>query len=207
MAAVLQACIEESFDTANDGSGGTCFDQDLLDCLLQPLLPAAKQENPAAHALSQSVISHCSPLLQSLITQFINRVLVGGLTEQHHREEEELAEDDDAVVSPSTAPASHASSSSELAEHVYSLIYELHKIAPSLLLRILPNVCIQLQVCGACYSAASLYALVLLVVKHVQAEEVSTRRRAVKLLGRLFASPLANYAVEYRKNFRDFLGV
>lgn len=37
-----------------------------------------------------------------------------------------------------------ASSLSELSEHVYPLIYELHKNSPEFLLRILPNVFIEI---------------------------------------------------------------
>ena len=140
MAAILQACIEEWFDGAD-----TCFDQELMDSLLLPLLPASRQENPASYALCQSVLSHSSSLLQNSITQFINGVLVGNLTDSPSDYESR-----NESLKVSTYHIS--SSSSELAEHVYSLIFELHKISSSLLLRILPNVCIQLQViCIACY--------------------------------------------------------
>lgn len=193
MASVLQACIEESFDSSSSSAQSDCFDQDLLDTLLLPLLPTARQENPASYALCQTVLNNTSFLLQNQITQFANRVLVGTLTESSSpfdddeaSEDENEAQSDDERSSFSKKGKSGVaflSSSSELAEHIYALIYELHKISPTLLLRILPNVCVQLQ-----------------------AEEVSTRLRAVKLLGRLFASPLANYAQEYKKNFKDFLG-
>mgnify|MGYP003385296844 FL=1 len=158
MAAILQACIEESFDSSSGTSHTACFDQDLLDTLLLPLLPAARQENPASYALCQSVLTHCSFLLQTLITQFTNSVLVGNLTDSGNRYSEEASDEEDEEESDENG-SSYAtksksksgvffssSSSSELAEHIYSLIYELHKISPALLLRILPNVCIQLQV-------------------------------------------------------------
>ncbi|KAF4318418.1 hypothetical protein BBO99_00002843 [Phytophthora kernoviae] len=79
------------------------------------------------------------------------------------------------------APGSQRSS--ELKEHVYTLIYEVHKIDPSLLLYVLPNVCLQLQV-----------------------DEVTTRSEAIGLMGKLFASSHADYGHEFMKNFRDFLG-
>jgi hypothetical protein len=156
MASVLQACIEESFDSSTGSTQATCFDQDLLDSLLLPLLPAARQENPASHALCQSVLAHSSFLLQSNITQFANRVLVGTLTDSssshfgHAHEDSEEEEEEEGGGSSFAAKEKgggfYSSSSSELAEHIYSLIYELHKISPTLLLRILPNVCVQLQV-------------------------------------------------------------
>lgn len=148
MASVLLACVEESFDTSTAAAHTACFDQELLDTLLLPLLPTARQENPASYALCQSVLSSSSVLLQGHITQFTNSVLVGTLTESSSRyaemdSEEEEEEDGKAKKN---GFLTFSSSSSELAEHIYSLVYELHKIAPALLLRILPNVCIQLQV-------------------------------------------------------------
>ena len=146
MASILQACIEESFDTSSGAGQADCFDQDLLDSLLLPLLPQARQENPASYALCQTVISQESFLLQSPITKFANQVLVGTLTEDSHRRDNEAVDEEDSDSYGKNG--AHLSSSSELSEHVYSLIYELHKIAPTLLLRILPNVCVQLQVGG-----------------------------------------------------------
>lgn len=147
MAGVLQACIEESDDV----------DQDLLDILLAPLLPAAKAENPTAFKLVSNVLRKVTNHVQVPISAFINHVLVGTLEGGKGK-------------------------SSELADHIYSLVYELHKISSGLLLRVLPNICAQLTV-----------------------EEEEVRLKAVKLLGRLFASPHAEYAVEFSRNFKDFL--
>ncbi len=72
--------------------------------------------------------------------------------------------------------------SSELAEHIYPLIYELHKISPGLLSRVVPNICVQLQV-----------------------EDEDVRLRAVQLLGKLFASQYADYPTDFPRNFREFL--
>lgn len=40
----------------------------------------------------------------------------------------------------------------------------------------------------------------------LQSEAEEVRLKAVKLLGRLFASPYAEYGAEFPKNFRDYLG-
>lgn len=71
---------------------------------------------------------------------------------------------------------------SEIAEHVYPLIYELHIISASLLNRVIPNICLQLQV-----------------------EEEDIRLKAVKLLGKLFASTHADYAQEFEHNFMEYV--
>jgi hypothetical protein len=74
-------------------------------------------------------------------------------------------------------------SDSELAEHVYPLIFETHKLAPSLLLDVIPNICV-----------------------HLEAEELDIRLRACKFLGRLFASEFADYARNMPKQFKAYLG-
>lgn len=71
----------------------------------------------------------------------------------------------------------------DFVDQVQNLIFELHKVSPGLLLHILPNIC-----------------------THLLVEEVDIRHKAVKLLGNLFASPYADYGVEFSRNFRDFLG-
>ena len=149
MVTILQTCIEESESS---------MEQELLDVLLQPLLPANKLENPLAYKLCQTVLRRTVPSLQGPVSGFVNHVLVG------------------------TAAAAKENGS-ELADQVYPLIFELHKIAPSLLLKVLPNVCVQLQ-----------------------AEEEEVRLKAVKLLGRLFASQQADYGTEFSRNFREFVG-
>jgi hypothetical protein len=72
---------------------------------------------------------------------------------------------------------------SNLSEDVYTIIYEISKISPNYLLHILPNICVQLQ-----------------------AEEPEMRLEVVKLLGKLFSSPHANYGRDFLKSFKDFLG-
>ena len=148
MCSILQACIEECDD----------IDQDLLDILLSPLLPAAKLDNPTAYQCVGNVLRRTAGCIQASVSAFINHELVG-----------------------TAIPGK--SKNSELADHIYLLIYELHKISPGLLLRVLPNICVQLQ-----------------------AEEEDVRLKAVKLLGKLFASQHADYGSEFHRNFKDFLG-
>lgn len=102
-------------------------------------------------------------MLEGPISTLLNQILVG--------------------ISDSDSAARINGDSTELAEHVYSLIFELHRVSASLLSRVIPNVCVQLQV-----------------------EEVDIRMKAVRLLGKLFSSPHADYAREYGRSFRDFCG-
>ena len=132
--------------------------EDLLDILLLPLLPHSKLDNPAAYQLAGTVLRRVANSIKSPITAFINRILVGASHE-------------------------YAVQGSDLREHVYSLIYELHRVSSDLLHGVLPNVCLQLQV-----------------------EEIDVRLRAVKVLGSLFASTYADYAKEFARNFKEYLG-
>ena len=134
------------------------IDQDLLDIILAPLLPQNKIENPTAYKCVGSVLRRTSGCIHNSVSAFVNHVLVG-----------------------TTIPGK--SKSSELTDSIYVLIYELHKLSPELLLKVLPNICVQLQ-----------------------AEEDDIRLKAVKLLGQLFSSPHAEYGSEFHRNFKDFLG-
>ena len=96
--------------------------------------------------------------IEPAVRTFINHVLVG------------------------TALPDEAVGSSDLTDHVYPLIYELHKIDPGLLLHILPNICAQLKT-----------------------DEEDLRLRAVKLLGQLFSSQYTDYASQFQRNFREYL--
>ena len=50
------------------------------------------------------------------------------------------------LVGAPTGAKGKDSGESELTDHIYPLIYELHKVSPELLLKVLPNICVQLQV-------------------------------------------------------------
>ncbi len=145
-------CIAAILEACIDES--TDLGQDILDVLLSPLLPAAKVENPIAYRLLGNVLRRVAGKVDKPVSRFLNLVLIG----------------------------SGDSGDSELAEHVYPLIYELHKIAPALLLTVVPSICAQLE-----------------------AEEEEVRLKACKLLGRLFASENAEYGEEFTRNFKDFL--
>ena len=132
--------------------------EELLDVLLLPLLPQNKADHPTAYQLAGTVLCRVAATIQAPISALLNQILVGTSRDSQ-------------------------GGNSDLAEHIYSLIYELHKISPSLLNRVLPNIYMQLQV-----------------------EELDIRLNAVKLLGNLFASPYADYCVEFARNFKEYLG-
>lgn len=162
MLSIMATCIEESDNV----------DQQLLDVILGPLVqPPAPVASVGVHSqsnetaiergpyhMAQELIRRTADQLQRPLAHFFNSVLV------------------DASSIGGQKP-------SDLNEHVYSLIYEVHKIRASLLLYVLPNVCLQLQV-----------------------DDVATRSEAIALIGRLFASSHADYGHEFVKNFREFLG-
>ena len=100
------------------------IEQELLDVLLTPLLPSSKSENAAAYTLVAFVLRACPAATQSTISAFLNNVLVGA---------------------PTGTSGKAGNGESELVDHIYPLIYELHKVSPELLLKVLPNICVQLQ--------------------------------------------------------------
>jgi len=129
--------------------------QALLDTVLLCLLPEHKAESPASYQLTQLFVARCFAELNPPITAFINQVLTGKGCGASEVEE----------------------------EHVYPLIYELHKVNPNFMLYIFPNIATQLA-----------------------AEDTAVRARAVALLGRLFAASHADYGHDYPRIFREFLG-
>ena len=60
MCSILQACIEECDD----------IDQDLLDILLSPLLPAAKAENPTAYQCVGNVLRRTAGCIQASVRPY-----------------------------------------------------------------------------------------------------------------------------------------
>ena len=67
----------------------------------------------------------------------------------------------------------------ELEEYIYALIYELHKISPDFLSKVIPNLTIQLQ-----------------------SDDEKVRSNVVNLMGKLFASQYADYATDFARCFR-----
>jgi sister-chromatid-cohesion protein PDS5 len=145
---ILHACIEE-FEGITE---------DLLDILLQPLLPAAKDENPTAFRVVAVVLRAVFPIIRNTVTEVIHNILVGSTSKLNGK-------------------------LSEMAEDIYPLIYELHRIAPDIISDIIPSLCMQLKV-----------------------EEEVIRHNAVKLLCSLFTSDAADYAKDFPRDFKDFLG-
>lgn len=132
----------------------TELDSELLDVLLTPLLPTSKTDNPVAYKIIENVFRHVAAHIEPSLSKYLNQILIGA----------------------------NVGETPEIAENVYPIIYELHKISPELLNRVLPNICLQLET-----------------------EDDEIRLRAVKLVGRLFASKNANYGVEFGRNFKEFL--
>lgn len=124
------------------------------------MLASSQKENRAAYKLIGTVLRRTSAAIQIPVTKFINNVLVG-----------------------EGVSRSGGSKSSELADHVYPLIYELHRISKDLLADVFPGVTTQLQL-----------------------EDEHVRLKAAMLLGKLYASPFANYAVDFPRDFRAYLG-
>jgi sister-chromatid-cohesion protein PDS5 len=134
------------------------INQDMLDIILLPLIPTAKVENPAVYKLAGALLRRISTHVEKPLSSFINNALIGDGSDAETKD-------------------------SDLAEHLYAVIYELHKISPSVLTEVIPNICAQLRV-----------------------EDEQLRTKAVQLLGRLFTSPHADYAKEFPRNFREYLG-
>lgn len=145
---ILHACIEE-FEGISE---------DLLDILLQPLLPSAKIENPTTFRVVAIVLRAVAPLIKKTVTDVLRDILIGSTSKLNGK-------------------------LSEIAEDIYPLIYELHRIAPDIVSEVIPCLCMQLKV-----------------------EEEDIRHNAVKLLCSLFISDLADYAKEFQRDFKEFLG-
>ncbi len=130
------------------------IDSSTIELLLVPLLPNSKSVNPIVYNIIENTLKTITKHLEPGITKFIQQMLV----------------------------SSSADETSELQDQIYPLIYELHKIAPNLLLKILPYLSLQLET-----------------------DDEDQRLKALQLLGRLFASKLANYGVEFNKMFHCYL--
>ncbi|CAH0474885.1 unnamed protein product [Peronospora belbahrii] len=158
MLSIMVSCIEESDH----------IEQSLLDVILSALVsePSLDQveemsgygEPVSPSHMSRELIRRTSDLLQIPLSNYFNNILIG------------------------SQDRSGSQDTLKLKGHVYTLIYKVHTINPSLLLHVLPNVCLQLQV-----------------------DEVATRSDAIALMGKLFASAHADSGHQYMKNFCEFL--
>uniref|UniRef100_M4C1P7 Sister chromatid cohesion protein PDS5 n=1 Tax=Hyaloperonospora arabidopsidis (strain Emoy2) TaxID=559515 RepID=M4C1P7_HYAAE len=167
MLSILVTCIEEA----------GAVEQPLLDTILSQLVSQAEAEERAGDVddeagggsdaggwsscrLARELIQRTSDVLQNPLSTCLNSLLID-----------------------TTGQVLDSQKTAELKEHLDTLIYDVHTINPSLLLYVLPNVCLKLQ-----------------------ADDVATRSGAVALMGKLFASPHADYGHQYMKNFCEFLG-
>lgn len=103
---VLTTMIDDSDD----------IPQQLLDCVLGHLLPAAHTENPHAYHLAKHIILKSQPVLQPYIQKFMTRLLEGQRTD------------------------------SELAGCSSDLVLEVYRAAPQIMLPVLPHLQPSLQV-------------------------------------------------------------
>lgn len=138
--------------------GAEDFDNEIFEILLKPMLKINKDENVASCNLVQVVLRRTSACINTTLSKFINDVLVG-------------------------SAASDQETELDLSTEIYTIIYELHEVAPDLLTNVLPSLCAQLIV-----------------------EEEEVRFKAVQLLGQLFASTTTNLATHFDRDFKDFLG-
>lgn len=153
---ILQSCLEEYDEEDPDLE----FDDALLEMLLTAILPSSKVDNPIAYHMVSKALRATSGLkiVHFSMTSFVNNILVGTNSMKIGRY-------------------------SDIAEHVYAIIFELNVASPSFLTRIIPNLCVQLL-----------------------AEDENIRLQVSKLLGNLFASSDADYGKDFAKSFRDYLG-
>ncbi|CAM9480113.1 unnamed protein product, partial [Chrysoparadoxa australica] len=122
--------------------------QPLMDVILMGLLKTTREENPKSYQLTQLLLRRCFNRVCNPISMFLNGVLEG-------------------------SNRGIGGVESDLSGHIFSLIYELHKVNANMLLHVLPTVAGQLE-----------------------SEDLDTRNKAAVLLGRLFASPHAEFGVE-----------
>jgi hypothetical protein len=152
---VLARCAEILQSCIEEFEGLTA---EWLDTLLLPLLPSAKTENPAAFKVAVATILLVLPHVQVPLKNLVHDVLVSAKSNFHGR-------------------------SSDLADEIYTLIYELHKISPLTLTGVIPDLTLLLKV-----------------------DQDEIRMKIVKLMGRLFSSESIDYTKEFPKDFKEFLG-
>ncbi|CAN0022800.1 unnamed protein product, partial [Phaeothamnion confervicola] len=116
----LSACVDE-MDVVY---------QPVLDAVLMCLLPVARAENPRSNQLAQLLLRRCFNRFYQPISQFVNAILTG---------------DGGGGSGGGSGSGGSGAVESDLADHVFPLVYELHKVNPQMLLYVLPNIALQLQ--------------------------------------------------------------
>lgn len=94
------------------------IEPEIFELLLKPIIPSNKAENQIAYTIVENVIQRVASHIEPSISKFLNQIIVGSNIE---------------------------STATDLTEHIYPLIYELHKISPDLLHQVIPNICMQLE--------------------------------------------------------------
>jgi len=153
---ILESCLEECEPSL--------INQDIMETLLLPLLPSARTDNAVAYTLTQAVLRRSCQKLQAAMNSYLINMMASSLSTKE------------------LGSGGAATNMEVLAEQLYPLIYELHKVSAGLLVDVIPSICSQLH-----------------------AEEEELRLKAVSVLGTLFGSEYANYGVDLARSFKDFL--
>lgn len=95
----------------------TVIDVDIVEVLLTPLLPSSKTDNPTAFTVVERILRSLASHVEPSISKYINQILVGATIGE----------------------------SMDILDNIHFIIYELHKIAPELINRVIPNIATQLQ--------------------------------------------------------------
>ncbi|KAI3767597.1 hypothetical protein L2E82_17844 [Cichorium intybus] len=127
--------------------------QALLEVILQSILKDTKDASLASFQLGVSVIEGCSQAVEPFVTRFLNCCIL----------------DRDGV-------------NSELKESYHSIIYEIFKCAPEMLITVIPN-----------------------LTQELLTDQVDVRITAIKFISRLFSIPGRHVAQEYHRLFIEFL--
>jgi sister chromatid cohesion protein PDS5 len=129
----------------------------LLEILLTPLLPAQKADNSVLYIVVATVLHSTTELVEPTLTRILSGILVGS--------------------------GNHFNGSlGELADDIFPLIFELHKVSPKLIINTFPSLTVQLR-----------------------SEEEKCRFKVVQLLGKLYTSEGSTYIHDFPRDFKDFI--
>ncbi|CBQ68347.1 related to PDS5-precocious dissociation of sister chromatids [Sporisorium reilianum SRZ2] len=132
---------------------------EVLDLLLANFTPKAIKHNPSAHRIAVEVCSNTKDRLQKNVAQYFNEVMISATQED---------DQDERLESLQTA---------------HSLIVQINRVVPSLLLNVIP----QLE-------------------EELRAEDVQLRVLATKVLGQMFAEKPSSTAAESSDLARRYVG-